>query len=162
MKRNSSTIFLRLVLIAMGLVSVFLATLIIVETSGPGWEREMPKLAFMQLPFLILTGVSAIVFIAALVQAYKLLMYIDKNIAFSVLSVKALKNIKISALVMTGVLWLCQPAVFAFAELDDAPGLIIVGAAFASAPIVVAVFAAVLQKLVQNAIEIKSENELTV
>ena len=54
------------------------------------------------------------------------------------------------------------PILIQIAEADDAPGAVGFGMLFSAAPIVVAVFAAVLQKLVQNAIDIKSENDLTV
>ena len=55
-----------------------------------------------------------------------------------------------------------MPILFQIADADDAPGVIGFGMLFAAAPIVVAVFAAVLEKLVRNAIDIKSENDLTV
>ena len=48
------------------------------------------------------------------------------------------------------------------AELDDAPGLGVIALAFVCMPLVIATFAAVLEKLLQNAIDIKSENDLTV
>ena len=48
------------------------------------------------------------------------------------------------------------------AEVDDAPGLIILGMVIIFASMVIAVFAAVLQRLLQEAINIKSENDLTV
>ncbi|MGO4375941.1 DUF2975 domain-containing protein, partial [Paenibacillus sp. MCAF20] len=45
---------------------------------------------------------------------------------------------------------------------DDAPGIILVGMVLIFASLVIAVFAAVLQKLLKEAIDIKSENDLTV
>ena len=54
------------------------------------------------------------------------------------------------------------PFVFLVAEKDDAPGLIIMGLVPIFASMVLAVFAAVLQKLLQEAIEIKSENDLII
>jgi hypothetical protein len=48
------------------------------------------------------------------------------------------------------------------AEVDDAPGLILVGMVPIFTSLVIAVFAAVLQRLLQEAIDIKSENDLTV
>ncbi|MDF2545103.1 MAG: hypothetical protein K0R93_2658, partial [Anaerosolibacter sp.] len=52
------------------------------------------------LPYPILIGVyaTAISYFFALYQTLKLLSYIDKNKAFSELSVKALKNIKYCAI----------------------------------------------------------------
>jgi len=54
------------------------------------------------------------------------------------------------------------PFLFQLAELDDAPGAGVIALAFACAPLVIATFAAVLQKVLQSAINIKSENDLTV
>ena len=48
------------------------------------------------------------------------------------------------------------------AEIDDAPGIIVIGLVIIFASMVIAVFAAVLQRLLQEAIDIKSENDLTV
>lgn len=55
-----------------------------------------------------------------------------------------------------------MPLIYEMAQEADAPGLIVLGLVMTCAPIVIAVFAAVLQKLLKNAIEIKSENDLTV
>jgi hypothetical protein len=48
------------------------------------------------------------------------------------------------------------------AQKDDAPGLFALALVFIGASFSVAVFAAVLQQLLQNAIAIKKENDLTV
>jgi hypothetical protein len=45
---------------------------------------------------------------------------------------------------------------------SGAPGGIVIGLVIIFASIVIAVFAAVLQKLLRNAIDIKSENDLTI
>jgi biotin transporter BioY len=105
---------------------------------------------------------TAIPFYFALYQAFKLLIYIDKNTAFSELSVKALKNIKYCAIAISILYVLGMPLFYLIAELDDAPGIILIGMVIIFASMVVAVFAAVLQKLLKNAIDIKSENDLTV
>ncbi len=54
------------------------------------------------------------------------------------------------------------PLIYIIAEWDDAPGLILIGMVFVGASLVIAVFAAVLRRLLQEAIQIKSENDLTV
>ena len=46
--------------------------------------------------------------------------------------------------------------------MDDAPGVILIGLILIFASMVIAVFAAVLQKLLKEAIDIKSENDLIV
>ncbi|RBP02922.1 DUF2975 domain-containing protein [Rossellomorea aquimaris] len=122
-----------------------------------GWE-----LAYLIYGILIVMYVSAIPFFGALYQAIRLLSYIDKNDAFSELSVKALKNIKYCATTITILYVAGMPLFYLMGERDDAPGVIVIGMMFVFAPLVIAVFAAVLQKLLKNAIDIKSENDLTV
>ncbi len=55
-----------------------------------------------------------------------------------------------------------MPLFYLVAERDDAPGIIIIGMIIIFASMVIAVFAAVLQRLLKDAIDIKSENDLTV
>jgi hypothetical protein len=51
---------------------------------------------------------------------------------------------------------------YIIAEREDAPGIILIGLALTFAPLIISVFAAVLQKLLENAIDMKEENDLTV
>jgi hypothetical protein len=55
-----------------------------------------------------------------------------------------------------------MPLFYLIAEMDDAPGIIVIGMVVIFASMVIAVFAAVLQRLLQEAIDIKSENDLIV
>ncbi|MNP58015.1 hypothetical protein D3C76_1528910 [compost metagenome] len=55
-----------------------------------------------------------------------------------------------------------MPLFYLLAEKDDAPGIIVIGMVLVFAGMVIAVFAAVLQKLLKEAIELKSEIDLTV
>jgi len=114
------------------------------------------------IPVFIGLYVAAIPYFAALLQALRLLSYIDQQKAFSELSVKALKIIKFCALIISAVFALELPCLYMLAEFDDAPGLILIGLVIAAASLVIAVFAAVLQQLLKNAIDIKAENDLTV
>ena len=121
-----------------------------------------PEFPYLLYPVLIGMYAAAIPFFLALYQTLKLLSYIDKNIAFSDLSVKALKIIKYCAITI-GILYAgLIPFLLPIAQADDAPGLAALGLVIIFASIVIAVFAAVLQKLLKVAIDIKSENDLLV
>ncbi|WP_142828190.1 DUF2975 domain-containing protein [Planococcus soli] len=159
MKRE--TIFLKVVLFLMAL-PVLAVCIFVVPPLSQFVGEILPKWSFLQYIFLIALYGTAIAYFAALYQAMKLLSYIDRNIAFSEKSVKALKNIKYCALIITVLYVLCLPIILYTAEVDDAPGLGGLGMVITFGAIVIAVFAAVLQKLLENAIEIKSENDLTV
>lgn len=158
MKRGS-TLFLKMAVFLIGTPVLALCVF------GVFWlvkNPANPDYAHMLYPIVVGMYASVIPFILALYQAFKLLSYIDKNQAFSELSVKALKNIKICAITISGLYVVILPFVFLVADLDDAPGLILIGMVPIFAAMVIAVFAAVLQRLLQEAIDIKSENDLTV
>ena len=159
MKRE--TIFLKLVIILMALPALAICIFVVPPLSGFVGEI-LPKWAFLQYVFMITLYGSAIAYFAALYQTLKLLGYIDKGIAFSQRSVNALKNIKYCAITITVLFILNLPILLYTAEVDDAPGLGGLGMIITFGAIVIGVFAAVLQKLLQNAIDIKSENDLTV
>ncbi|WP_033542983.1 DUF2975 domain-containing protein [Planococcus sp. CAU13] len=159
MKRE--TIFLKIVIVLMALPVLAICIFVVPSLSAfvgellPGWP-------FLQYLFMIALYATAVAYFIALYQSLKLLSYIDKGTAFSELSVKALKNIKYCALTITGLYILCLPVILYTAEIDDAPGLGGLGMVITFGAFVISVFAAVLQKLLENAIEIKSENDLTV
>ena len=155
------TLFLRIVVILLA-VPVLALCIFAVPEMGKLASEMLPEFPLIRyLVFLVLYA-SAIPYYVALYQAFNLLRYIDKNIAFSELSVTALKNIKYCAVVISFLHVLVLPLFYLYAELDDAPGVVIVGCIVPFASVVIAVFAAVLQKLLKHAIDIKSENDLTI
>jgi hypothetical protein len=157
--KKGTTLFLKLAVILMGIPVLALAIF------GLTWlpkNPANPEYAHILYPIVVGMYVSVIPFFAALYQAFKLLGHIDKNQAFSDLSVKTLKNIKFCAITISVIYAIILPFVFMVADLDDAPGLVIVGMVPIFASMVIAVFAAVLQRLLQEAIDIKSENDLIV
>ncbi len=152
---RGSTLFLRLAIYAMGiavtgLCSYFFYISVIARDVGA------------YSPVLLGMCVAAIPFFFGLYQALKLLRYIDRNVAFSVLSVQALRKIKFSAIAISALYAAGMPYIYYVAEKDDAPGVILIGLVLVAAPMVVAVFAEILLKLLQSAINLKSENDLTV
>jgi Protein of unknown function (DUF3036). len=118
--------------------------------------------AYLLNPLLTGMYMAAIPFFVALYQALRLLSFIDKNEAFSELSVRALKKIKYCAATISILYVAVMPLFYLMAQEDDAPGIVVIGLVITFASIVIAVFAALLQKLLKNAIDIKSENDLTV
>jgi len=158
MKRKS-TIFLKIAVIFIGIP--VLALCILLTYTVVNYPVD-PAYAHILYPIIIGMYVSAIPFYFALYQAFKLLSYIGKNEAFSDLSVKALKYIKYCAMTISGLYVAIIPFVVLLQRMVDPPGLIIIGMVPFFASMIIAVFAAVLQRLLQDAIDIKSENDLTV
>ncbi len=157
---RGSTYFLRSVILLLGtsvlLLCIFGLPWIAKEASG---NAEFASLIY---PVLIGMYVAAIPFFIALFQALRLLRLIDKDDAFSVFSVNALRVIKFCAVAISVIYVMVMPFFYFIGEKDDAPGVILIGLVFIFASLVIAVFTAVLQKLLKSAIEIKSENDLTV
>ncbi len=152
--KRTSTLFLRCVILVMAIIALILCGLALSEIPN---EDD-----FDYIVILSVMNIAALPFFFALFQTLKLLNYIDKNKAFSDLSVKAIKNIKYSAISMSLIYALAMPFVYHRADVDDAPGLIILGLGFVFAPTVIATFAAVLERILKDALSIKSENDLTV
>jgi hypothetical protein len=152
---KGSTYFLRAALVAIVLTVV--ALLIFILSPALATEDD----ATYRL-ILIAIYLSVIPFFKALWQANKLLDFIDKNTAFSDLSVQALAIIKRCAITISGLYLISLPAFYAVAQAEDAPGVMMIGLIITGAALVVAVFAAVLQKLLKNVIDLKHENDLTV
>ncbi|MCE4051523.1 MULTISPECIES: DUF2975 domain-containing protein [Bacillaceae] len=156
-----STLFLKIAVIFIGLPILALC-IFAVPAIGRFAEELLPDISFIKFLVIAFFYVSAIPFYIALYEAFKLLTYIDKNKAFSKISVKSLKVIKFCAITISGLFVLGLPLFYFVADADDAPGIIIIGLVIIFASLIIAVFAAVLQRLLQEAIEIKSENDLTV
>ena len=149
-----STLFLKVVIYLIGLAALGVCIIIAgVSLSGN---------AGMYLPVLALMFVTALPFFYALYNGVLLLRYIEKNIAFSELSIQAIRAIKYSAFSISVLYSGGMPVTVSVAHTDDAPGVVLIAFIFIFATLIVGVFAAVLEKLLQNAIDIKSENDLTV
>lgn len=152
---RGSTLFLKFVIFLIG--AIVLALCVFLLPTGISSDQTG-----LYRPILMGLYVPAIPFFIALYQALKLLGYIDKNKAFSNKSVLTLKNIKYCAIAISTLFLFGMPYIFQVAEIDDAPGVAAIGFVIIFASFVIATFAAVLQKLIQNAVDIKSENDLTV
>ncbi|QAS54369.1 DUF2975 domain-containing protein [Halobacillus litoralis] len=159
--KDGTTLFLKLAVILIGTPVLALCIFFVPGIADYAGE-VFPDIAFMKYLVFVYLYVTAIPFYFALYQAFKLLNYIDNNKAFSDLSVKALKVIKHCAITISVLYVIFMPLLYIIAEADDAPGLIVIGMVIIFASTVISVFAAVLQRLLQDAIHIKSENDLTV
>lgn len=117
-------------------------------------------------PYLIGAYILTLPIFVALYQAHKLAGYIDKNKAFSPEFVKTLRNIKYCASIFGLLVAIGAIAVIVLARIDnpneEVTHIVTLGVVFTFASIVVAVATALFQRLFQNAVDIKSENDLTV
>lgn len=158
MKRGS-TLFLKIVLV---LIASGVLTWIIVFPQLEGRAKDLDLLGIYSDPFIIYGYIASIPFFVGLYQAFKLLNLIDANKAFSQAAVHTLRNMKFASLSLVGFIAGAVLYIRFFAHGDDPAGPTAIGILVSFAAAVIATAAAVFQKLLQNAVDIKSENDLTV
>lgn len=156
MKRGS-TIILRLVIYIIGLIVLGLCVFALPSGIISEFDGDFDYGYIFAGMYL-----TAVPFFIALHQALKLLGLIDKNQAFTRSSVSALGVIKYCGLIISGLFLAAMPYIFYLGDKDDAPGVVALGLVIIGASFVIATAAGVFQKLFQNAVDIKLENDLTV
>jgi len=114
-------------------------------------------------PFLAYAYTASIAFFVGLYQAFKLLGYIGRNNVFSPGAVNALRTIKYCGFSLVAMIGCAVAYLFLFVRgKDDIAGGVAMGLALTFLSLVTATAAAVFEKLLQSAVDIKSENDLTV
>jgi hypothetical protein len=160
--KRSSTLFLQAVILLIGIVALVLML------SAPQLEGRNAQASLFQVyfndPFLAYAYLGSIPFFVALFQAFKLLGYIGRNKVFSQAAVNTLKTIKYCAFITTGVIVAADVYLRLAARNgnDDPAGAIMLGMIAAFISIAIGAAAAVFQKTLQSAVDLKSENDLTV
>src|SRR5882672_3257265 len=158
MKRGS-TIFLQAVILLLG-VGVFALLLWEPHLEGRNVNATLFEIYFKD-PFLAYAYIGSIPLFVALHQAFKLLGYIRRNEIFSQRSVRTLRTIKYCALAIIG--FVAVSVLFMISgDRDDRPGGVFMRVLITFPSIVVATAAAMFERILQNAVDIKSENDLTV
>lgn len=158
-RKQSSTLFLKLVISLIGIVT--LAGLIwFPQTEGRAANLDL--FSVYADPLIIYVFLASIPFFVALYQGFKLLGYVDKNQVFSEAAVKAVRNIKYCAIALSGfiVIGLLYIRLFVHGEDTAGPTALVMFMTFAC--IVIATAAAVFERVLRNAVDLKSENDLTV
>ena len=157
MKRGS-TIFLQVVIVLLG---VGVLALLLWEPHVEGVNAHATLFEMYFNPFIAYAYIGSIPFFVALYQAFKLLGYIRRNEIFSQPSVRALRTIKYCALAIIG--FVAVSVIFMISgDRDDRPAGVFMRILITFPSIVIGTAAAVFERILQNAVDIKSENDLTV
>ena len=157
--KRSSTIFLQIVIVLIGIGALALL-LWEPHIEGRNVHSTLFEIYFKD-PFLAYAYIASIPFFMALYQAFKVLGYVRLNKTFSQATVKALRTIKYCAIAIIG--FVAVSVIFImFADKDDRPAGVFMRILIAFPSIVVATAAAMFERILQNAVDIKSENDLTV
>ena len=157
--KRISTIFLQVVIMLIGIGAL---AIMLWEPHIEGRNAHAtPFEIYFKDPFLAYAYVASIPFFVALYQAFKVLGYAGQNNIFSQAAVKALRTLKYCALAIIGLV--AASVVFMmFDDPDDRPAGVFMRILITFPSIIVATAAAMFERILQNAVEIKSENDLTV
>jgi hypothetical protein len=159
--RRSSTIFLQVVIVALGIGSL---ALFLWEPHVEGRNAHATLFQiYFEDPFLAYAYTASIAFFVALYQAFRVLGYIGQNKTFSQTTVKALRTIKYCAMSLVGFILGAEAYLFMVVRgKDDIAGGVAMGLLMMFVTAVAGTAAAVFERLLQNAVDLKSENDLTV
>lgn len=159
MKQNL-TIFLQIVIVFIGIGALALL-LWEPQLEGRNANATLFQIYFND-PFLAYAYTASIAFFIALYQAFKLFGYIGQNKAFSSDSIKALRTIKYCAISLIGFILVPEAYLFIARPGDDIAGGVAIGIFLIFIFTIIATIANVFEKILQSAVDIKSENDLTV
>ena len=157
--KRISTIFLQVVIMLIGIGAL---AILLWEPHIEGRNAHAtPFEIYFKDPFLAYAYAASIPFFVALYQAFKVSGYAGQNKIFSQAAVKALRMIKYCAIAIIG--FVAVSVIFMmFDDPDDRPAGVFMRILITFPSIVVATAAAMFERILQNAVEIKSENDLTV
>ena len=157
--KAAATLFLKAVLVLIGIGAL---ALLLIEPHFEGRNAHATLFAiYFKDPFLAYAYVSSIPFFVGLYHAFKVLGYAGRNKEFSPSAVKSVRIIKYCAIALVG--FVAGAEVFIISsDSDDHAGGVVIGVLIAFASIVVATAMSVLERALQNAVDMKSENDLTV
>ena len=159
--KRSSTIFLQVVVVALG-IGAF--SFLLWEPTAEGVNAHATSLSqiYFDDPFLLYAYTASIFFFLGAYQTFILLGYIRRNEVFTQHAVKALRRLKYCAMAI--VVATAAPVMYLFIVRpdDDVAGGVAMALFIILVSAVVAANAAMHERIWQNAIDIKSENDLTV
>ena len=158
MKRGPS-LFLRAVLVLIGIGAIALL-LWEPHIEGRNAHATLFEIYFKD-PFLAYAYIASIPFFVGLYHAFKVLGYAGRNKEFSPSAVRSLRTIKYCAIVIVGFVAVGEVFIM-LGHSDDRAGGVFMGILITFASIVVATAMAILERVLQNAVDMKSENDLTV
>jgi hypothetical protein len=158
--KRTSILFLQAVIVLIGIVAL---ALLIRLPLTEGRAANLDLFRIYLDPFILYGYAASIAFFVALYKAFKLLGYIGQNKVFSSDSVRALKSIKYCAIIISILIVMAGIFIRIFHNKEDDPaGFLALCIVTTFVSIVVATAAAIFEKILQNAIDMKSENDLTI
>lgn len=158
--KRISIIFLQVVIVLVGIIAL---SLLIRMPLLEGRARNLDLFSVYSDPFILYGYAASIAFFVALYQAFKLLGNITHNKLFSHDSVRTVRSIKYCAMIVGGAIALAGLYIMIFHAKDDDPaGFVAMCIVTTFISIAIAAGVAVAEKVLQNAVDMKTENDLTI
>ena len=159
--KRAATIFLQIVITLVGL-GVLAALLWEPQVEGRNVNATQFEIYFRD-PFLAYIYLAFVPFFVGLYQGYMILGYARRGEIFFPRSVRAFRIIKFCALTTAIFIVGALAYIFIFVRgTDDIAGGVAMGVFIILISAIIATAAAVFERTLQNAVDIKSENDLTV
>ena len=158
--KTVSAVFLQIIVVLTGIaVLAFLLWAPLTE----GRATNLDLFSIYADPFILYGYVASIAFFVGLYKVFRLLGYIGHDKIYTSSAVKTLKSIKYCAIALCVFIVGAGLYIMLFHHKDDDPaGFFAMCIILIFASVVVAIAAAKFEKLVQNAVDMKSGNDLTV
>ena len=158
--KRTSTLFLQIVVVFIAIAAL---GLLLWEPQIEGRNVHASNFEiYFKDPFLALVYAGSIPFFVALYEAFKMLRYVRQTKVFSPEAVKGLRTIKYCAIAIIGFVVVEEIFIMLNHGNDDATGGIFMGVLISFISVVVATAAALFEKIIQSAVDMKSENDFTV
>ena len=157
--KKGSTIFLQTVIVLVG-IGALAFMLCEPHTEGRNARATLFQIYFHD-PFLAYAYVASVPFFMALYHAFKVLGCVRQNETFSQTTVNSLRTIKYCAMAMIG--FVAVSFVFmVWGDKEDRPPGVFLRVLISFPSIIIATAAAIFERILKNAVDMKSENDLTV
>lgn len=158
--KRTSILFLQAVIVLIGIATL---AILIRFPMTEGRAANLDLFSIYADPFILYGYVASSAFFVALFKSFHLLGYIGQNKLFTQTSLRTLRTIKYCAIITSILIVVAGIYIRIFHHKDDDPAgflAMCIVATFISAAIATAL--AVLENLLQNAVNMKSENDLTI
>src|SRR5262245_54836131 len=156
---RGSILFLKAVLVLAGIGALVLL-LWEPHIEGRNAHATLFEIYFKD-PFLAYAYIASIPFFVALYRAFKLLGYAGQKTIFTPAAIGALRTIRYCAITIVGFVALGEIFIM-LGDSDDRAGGVFMGILITFSSSVVAATMVVLERVLQNAVDIKSGNDSTI
>lgn len=158
--KGISILFLQAVVVLVGILSLFI---LIRFPLTEGRAVNLDLWSIYTDPFIIYAYASSLAFFIGLYQVIRLLGCIGQNNLYSSSALRTLTRIKYCAIALSALIVMAAIYIRIFHPEDDDPaGFLALSIIATIISVAVATAVAVLEKILRHAVDMKSENDLTI